>query len=50
MPTEIQRHSIEILHGDKGCTGFFTDVVNSADIRMVECGAAWASRLKRASA
>src|SRR6266550_2907000 len=33
----LQRHAIEKLHGDEGLTVVFTNVVDCADVRMIQC-------------
>jgi hypothetical protein len=34
----LQRSTVQILHGDERFSVFFSDVINRADVRMVQCG------------
>jgi len=46
----LQRAAFEQLHGDKRPALEFADIVNRADIRMIESGAVRASRRNRSVA
>ncbi len=34
----LQRHTVQIFHGDEGLPVLFADLVNGADALMIECG------------
>jgi len=40
----LERGAVEKFHGDEGATVFFTDVVDGADVRVIQrgCGAGFA--------
>ena len=42
----LQGHAVEKLHGDKGLAVLFSDVVNGADVGMVQCGRSLGFALK----
>ena len=34
----LERLSVKVLHGDEGVAGIFADVVDGADVGVVQCG------------
>ena len=39
--TVLQRHAVEKLHDHEGTSGFLADVVNRADVGMVQSGSSF---------
>ncbi len=42
----LQRHPVEKFHGDEGMTSLFANVINRADVGMVQCGCGLGFTLK----
>ena len=42
----LQRHTVQKLHDDEGLAVLLADLVNGADIRMVQCGSGLGFALK----